>query len=67
MIAQKAGPDQRPPIHSMNWEEKKLRTFRQEEQKKLGGEAAYRQHALKNLKLKTVVKVRHHSAEAETV
>ena len=41
----------------MNWEEKKLRLFREAEQKQLGGEAAYRLHALQNLKLKTVVKV----------
>lgn len=40
----------------MNWEAEKIRIHREQEQKQLGGEEAYRLHALQNLKLKTVVK-----------
>jgi WD40 repeat protein len=45
----------------MNLNAELLIQNRQEEVKKLGGEAAYRLHALKNLKLKTVIKESHSS------
>ena len=44
----------------MNWEATKLTQAREEEVQRLGGLAAYRLQALKNLKLKTVVKVGPH-------
>lgn len=43
----------------MNWETTKIIEAREEEIQRLGGLAAYRQQALQNLKLKTVVKVWH--------
>lgn len=48
----------------MNSEQDKAIAFRQEEMRRLGGEDAYRRHALNHLKLKTVVKVRPSARQA---
>jgi hypothetical protein len=42
----------------MNWEATRLVRQRKEEVERFGGLAGYRLHALANLKLKTVIKVR---------
>ena len=51
----------------MNWEASKLREAREAELKRLGGPEAYARHALRNLRLKTVIKVRLREQQKERI